>query len=103
MTVVPVDCFLDMFFWGQCGFDFAVKDEPQFFDGLDIERVVDEDFDRVVFVGDWNDGVFAGDRFGDEFDDLVGDSNRRDIDVFEVVEFREGLGGLLAGGVAEGD
>ena len=101
LTIVTVDRFLDLLEGRQGRFDFAVQDEAQFLDRLDIERVGHKHLDRVVFVGNRNDFVFAGYRFGNQFDDLVGNSNRLQIDVFKVMEFRKCLGDLFARGVSE--
>ena len=92
LPVVLVDRPLDRLFRGQCGFDLAIEDESQFFDGFQVEGVRDQDPQRAVFVAERQDHVFAGDRFGDQFDDLVRNPFLAKIDKGDFVEFGESQG-----------
>ena len=65
--------------------------------------VGNEDFDGLIFVGDGDDFVFAGDRLGHELDHVVWNPDGAQINIFKLVEFGERLGNLFAGGVAEFD
>ena len=98
---MAVDGLQDGLARGQGDLDFAVEDEPQLFEGLEVQRVADDDLQRIVFLGQREDGVFAGDRFGHQFDDFGRDLELRQIDELQAVLFGHRPHDFLAGGIAE--
>ena len=81
LAVVAVDGLEDAFPRGQGDIDLAIEDEPQFFERVEIQRIADDDLQRAILFGHRQDGVFAGHRFGHEFDD-----RRRNHDFVQIDE-----------------
>ena len=66
-------------------------------------RIADQHLEGAIFFRERNDRVFAGDRFGHEFDHRRRNRDVVQVVVFVAVELGEGLGDLFAVGVAELD
>ena len=88
----------------QRDFDLAVEDEPQLLERVEVQRVADDHLQRaIVFFGHRQDGVFARDRLGHQFDDRGGDDDLVQVDVVEPMLFRGRSQDLFGRGVAEHD
>ena len=67
------------------------------------QRIADDNLQRAVFLGQRQNGVFAGDRFGHEFDDGGGNGDFVQIDEVQAMLLGHGPHDFFAGGVAEDD
>ena len=99
LAVVAVDRPLNGGLGGQGGFDLAIEDKPQFFNGFEVERVRDQNPQGSVVFVEWQHTVFAGDRFGDQFDDFFADVSGSQVDVGDLVKFGQRFGDLFGRGV----
>ena len=88
---------------GQGDFDVAVENEAQLLARVVIERVADDDFQRAVLLGHRQDGVFAGDRFGHQFDDRRRNDDFVQVDEVEAMLLGDGPHDFVAAGIAEAD
>src|SRR5262245_33206043 len=52
LAVVLVDRFEDLVARGQGNFDSPIEDKSQFFHGIDVIRIADDDLQGVVFLGE---------------------------------------------------
>ena len=66
-------------------------------------RVVHDDLDGAVLLGQGHDDVFAGERLGDELDDRGGDLDLAELDEGHAVLLGLGLHDVVGVGVAELD
>ena len=100
LAVVAVDRFENALARGQRDVHFAVENELQLLERLVVERIADQHLERTIFLGQRNDRVLAGDRFGHQFDHRR--RNRHIAQVEELIAVHVGhrLHDLLAGGVA---
>ena len=71
--------------------------------GLEVHRVVHDDLDRAVLLGERHHDVFAGERLGDELDDRGGDLDLAELDEVHAVLLGLGLHDVVGVGVAELD
>ncbi len=88
LAVMPVDGLQDAFPRGQGDFDLAIQNEPQFLERIEIVRVADDHPQRAVLLGHRQNGIFAGDRFGHQFDDRGRNDDFAQIDVVEAMLLR---------------
>ena len=63
-------------------------------------RIADQHLQRAVLFGERNDGVFAGDRLGHQFDHRRRNRHVAQVEELVAVHVGHGLHDLLAGGVA---
>src|SRR5262249_9711291 len=90
-AVVLVDRLDDRLLGGQGDVDLFVEHEPKLVDRLEVHRVMHDDLDGPPLGGEGHDVVFAGEGFGDEFDDGGGDLDLFEFDEGEAVLFGLGL------------
>ena len=86
LPVVLVDRFLNLLLRSESCLDFAVQNEPKFFNRFDIEWVGDKHLDRFILVRDWDDLVFTGNGFWHQLDYVIRDPNSRKVDVLELIK-----------------
>ena len=68
---------------------------------VEVERIADDDLQRAVFLGHRQDRVFAGHRFGHQFDDRRRNDDFVQIDEVEAVLLGHRPHHFFAGGIAE--
>ena len=103
LAVVPVDGLDDLLARRQDGLNIFVQDELEFLNGVEVGRVAHDDLERAVLLRQRQDDVFAGDRFGHQFDDGGRDGDFGQVDELQAVELGDGAHDLFGGGVAELD
>ncbi len=81
----------------------AIEDESQLFLGFVVERIAHDDPQSPVVLGHGQNGVFASDRFGHQFDHVGRDIDLVEVDVIEAMLLGHGPYHLLTGAVAKAD
>ena len=98
---MAVDRLDDLLAGGQRVLNVAVEDEAELVLGVDVGRIGAGDAERVAFLGDREDRVFAGHALGEEVDDILLDGHPRQIDKLQPVGLRQRPHHLVARRVAE--
>ena len=100
---MPVDRLQNRFARSQGDLDVAIQNEPQLFQRVVVERIADDHLQRAVFLRHRQNGVFAGDRFGHQFDDRRRNRHLLEIDEIEPMLLGHGPHDFVAAGIAEPD
>ena len=101
LPVVAVDRLDDLFLGSKDGNNVFVEDELEFCDRVEIGRVGHGNLEVVPLDGEWENQVFAGDGFGDQFDNCLGNCLVGEVDELEIGVFRDRLHCLFGGAVTE--
>ena len=101
LAVVAVDGVEDRLARGQRDFDLAIENKAKFIERVVVHRVADDHGQLAVGLGQRHGDVFAGDRFGNQFDDGGRDGDFAEVDVVQAVLLGHRPHHFLTGGVAQ--
>lgn len=101
LAVMTVNGVQNAFPRRQRDIHFAIEDKPQFFEGVEIQRVADDDFQRAVFLGHRQYRVLASHGFRHELDDRRRNDHFVQIDEVQAVLLGNRPHDFVPGGIAK--
>ena len=103
LPVVAIDRLEDAFPGGQGDIDVAVEDEPQLLQGVDFQRIADDDRQPAIPLRKGDYRVLPDHGLGNQLDHRGRDRHLVEVDVVQAVLFRHRPHHLFAGGVSQPD